>query len=390
MKLRVLAVAATLAVTAAPIAPARAAEPYEINMITSLTGGAAFLGQREADSMHALEAMINAKGGIKGRPIKFSISDDESNPQIALQLANQLAAKKVPFIIGPSITAMCQAVAPLVDKAGPVTFCISPTVAPRAGGNMFVPAPSIDDDQRVMLRYFLGRKLTKLAMIVSTDASGADFEQRLPAVLAEPEFKDIKIVAREHFAPTDISVAAQIARIKASNPDALVTFTVGTPFGTLLKGIHDSGIEVPVYGSGGNFTYAQMEQYKGFLPKELILIGSRGITNDPTARGKVKAAQQQYLAALGAAKMRSEYSTSLPWDPMMIMLEVIRRAGFDATSDQIHAALESLDSFTGIEGVYDFTTHDQRGLGVSSAALFRYDPAKPDFVQVYPAGATKR
>ncbi len=380
---------AALLLVAGAIRPAAAADPYEINMILSLTGGAAFVGTREAESMHALETMVNASGGVKGRPIKITIADDESNPQVAVQLSNQLAAKKVPFIVGPTITALCQAVAPLVDKAGPVVFCISPTIAPRRGGYMFTPAPSIDDDQAVMLRYFLNRKLTKLAMITSTDASGADWEKRLPAVLAMPEFKAIKVVDRERFAPTDLTVAAQMSRIKASNPDAIITFTVGTPMGTVLKAIHDSGIDVPIYGSGANFSATQLQQYASFLPKELILIGSRGVKHDPTATGKIRAAQEQYLAALAKANTRSEYSTSLPWDPMMVMLEVLRRVGFDATSEQVHTALENLKDFTGIEGVYDFTNRDQRGLGISSAALFRYEPATTEFVQVYPV-APKR
>ena len=88
-----------------------------------------------------------------------------------------------------------------------------------------------------------------------------------------------------------------MARMKAAAPDVLLTFTVGTPFGTLLKGVHDAGLDIPVYGSGGNFTYAQMQQYASFLPKELFLNGSRGITPDPTATGAVKRAQDVYFNA---------------------------------------------------------------------------------------------
>jgi branched-chain amino acid transport system substrate-binding protein len=387
VKNRIALVGMALAIAFGTTGPAVAADPYQINMITSMTGGAAFLGQREAESMRALETMINKSGGIKGRPIKIVISDDQSNPQVTVQLTNQLAAKKVPFIFGPSITAMCQAVAGLVDKNGPVTFCLSPAIFPRSGGYMFMGAPSIDDVVPVIFRYYLARKLTKFAVITSTDASGADFERRLAGALAAPEFKDVKIVANEHFAPTDLTVSAQLARVKAANPDALITFTVGTPFGTLLKGIHESGLEVPVFGSGGNFAFAQMQQYASFLPKDLVLNGSRGITPDPTATGAVKRAQDRYFAALAAANQRSEFAASIPWDPMMIMLEIVRRVGFNATSDQVHSAMENLKGFTGIEGTYDFTTHDQRGLGESSAALFRYDGAKNEFTQVYP---TKR
>jgi branched-chain amino acid transport system substrate-binding protein len=382
---RIALAGVALAMTFGAVGPAAAADPYEINMITSMTGGAAFLGQREVESMHALEAMVNKNGGIKGRQIKIVISDDQSNPQVAVQLSSQLAAKKVPFIFGPSLTAICQAVSGQIDKTGPVSFCLSPTIFPTAGGYTFMGAPSIDDVVPVIFRYFLSRKLTRLAVITSTDASGADFERRLAPVLARPEFKDIKIVTSEHFAPGDLTVAAQLARVKAANPDGLVTFTVGTPFGTLLKSIHESGLDVPVYGSGGNFAFAQMQQYVSFLPKDLVLNGSRGITPDPTATGAIKRAQDQYFAALAAANQRSEFAASIPWDPMMIMLEIVRRVGFDATPDQVHAAMENLKGFSGIEGTYDFTTHDQRGLGESATALFRYDGAKNEFVQIYPA-----
>jgi branched-chain amino acid transport system substrate-binding protein len=365
-------------------APARAADDITIPVILSLTGPAGFFGQKQQASLRVLEATVNAGGGIAGRKVDFEYSDDGSNPQTAVQLASGLIAKNVPLIFGPIFTATCQAVAPLVDKAGPVSFCLSPAIFPRPDGYMFMGAPSIDDVQPVIFRYLLSRKLTKVALITSTDASGADFEKRVDGVLAAPEFKDIKIVTREHFGIADISVAAQITRIKAVAPDVLLTFTVGTPFGTLLKGIHDAGLDVPVYGSGGNFTYAQMQQYTSFLPKELFLNGSRGITPDPTATGAVKRAQDGYFAALAKAGLRSEFATSIPWDPMNIVLEAIRRAGPGADAQKLWSTLESIKGYTGIEGTYDFTTHDQRGLGESATALFRYDAAKNEFVQFYP------
>jgi branched-chain amino acid transport system substrate-binding protein len=365
-------------------APARAADEITIPVVMSLTGPAAFFGTKEQASLRVLESTVNAAGGVNGRKVKFEYADDESNPQVAVQLASALIAKKVPLIFGPVFTATCQAVAPLVDKAGPVSFCLSPTIFPRSNGYMFMGAPSIDDVQPVLFRYLVSRKLTKVAMMTSTDASGADFEKRVDGILAAPEFKDLKVVTREHFAVGDISVAAQMSRIKAVAPDVLLTFTVGTPFGTLLKGIHDAGLDIPIYGSGGNFTYAQMQQYASFLPKELFLNGSRGITPDPTATGAVKRAQDRYFAALGKAGLRSEFPTSIPWDPMNIVLEAMRRAGPDADAQKLWSTMQSLKGYTGIEGTYDFTTRDQRGLGESSTALFRYDQAKNEFIQFFP------
>ena len=67
--------------------PVHAAEPYEINTILSLTGNIAFVGQTQLKSLKAIETMVNADGGIKGRPVSFVVSDDEFEP------ANRRAAR---------------------------------------------------------------------------------------------------------------------------------------------------------------------------------------------------------------------------------------------------------------------------------------------------------
>jgi branched-chain amino acid transport system substrate-binding protein len=373
-----------LAFALGPVAGAAADPPYQINVVLSLTGGASFLGTKEADSLHALETHVNTTGGINGRPVTFVIHDDQTNPQLAIQLFTQLAAQNVPLIFGPTLTALCQAVMPLVEKSGPVAFCLSPAIAPAANSYQFMGIPAISDVQPVVFRYLKSRNLTRIAMLTSTDASGSDFEKRTDAALALPEFKDFKLIANEHFAITDLTVAAQLARLKASNPDILLTFTVGPSFGTVLRGVHDAGWEIPVYGSGGNFTYAQMTQYASFLPKELFLNGSRGIVPEPGANGPVRRAQDAYFAAMKAANIRSEFSTSIPWDPMMLMIDALRHVGTNASADQLHAYLENLKGWNGIEGTYDFTTHDQRGLGQPAVALFRYDQVKGEFVKAYP------
>src|ERR1700677_3585965 len=96
-------------VSLTPLA-ARAAdpEPYEINVILSLTGIAAFLGNQELTTLKALEPVENKLGGIHGRPVKFVTYDDGSNPFNTVQLANQIMAKNVPLIMGPTLGASCE------------------------------------------------------------------------------------------------------------------------------------------------------------------------------------------------------------------------------------------------------------------------------------------
>src|SRR5579875_477305 len=110
-------VATALILSVGPKASA-APEPYEINVILSLTGSAAFIGKEEQTSLGIIERLVNQSGGVRGRPIKFAIQDDQSNPQVGVQIANSIIAKHVPVIIGPTFTAVCNAVLPLIRVLG--------------------------------------------------------------------------------------------------------------------------------------------------------------------------------------------------------------------------------------------------------------------------------
>lgn len=68
--------------------------PYEILSMLPLTGGGAFQGREQLRTLQVLEEYINKNGGIKGRPVKFNIVDTQGNPQLAVQVMNDAAAKK--------------------------------------------------------------------------------------------------------------------------------------------------------------------------------------------------------------------------------------------------------------------------------------------------------
>jgi branched-chain amino acid transport system substrate-binding protein len=103
--------------------PASAADPYEINVILPVTGQGAFIAKGELNALSVIEQQVNGTGGVRGRPIKFVVQDDQSNPELSVQLVNGVLAKKPPFVIGPSLTSSCGATAALF-KDGPVDYCL--------------------------------------------------------------------------------------------------------------------------------------------------------------------------------------------------------------------------------------------------------------------------
>jgi len=65
--------------------PGNAADPLEIYVISSQTGPISFGGKLQAPGALGLEAYVNKTGGIRGRPIKVVIIDEQSNPSVAVQ-----------------------------------------------------------------------------------------------------------------------------------------------------------------------------------------------------------------------------------------------------------------------------------------------------------------
>jgi hypothetical protein len=63
---------------------ARAEEPLELYALLPITGPLAFYGQSIAASLGAVSQTVNNSGGVAGRPIHFTVLDDQANPQVAV------------------------------------------------------------------------------------------------------------------------------------------------------------------------------------------------------------------------------------------------------------------------------------------------------------------
>jgi branched-chain amino acid transport system substrate-binding protein len=391
MRLRLLftSIAVTLAVAGggALVRPASAqGAPVEINAILALTGPAAFIGNAEKVSLSLIEGMTNAAGGIKGRPIKFVIVDDESNPQVTLQLTNGLIAKHVPVILGPSFTATCLAIGPVLAKTGPIDYCFSPSISPAAGSYQYSSTVGTHDDALALARYYRSRGWTKIALMTTTDASGQQFEAFFTEALTQPENKSLTIVAHEHWAPADLNVTAQAERIKAADPQAMIGWSAGTPTGTLLRGLHDAGVDIPIACGNGNMIYAQLAQYAAFLPAQLYFPGRRSLVQDPNAPPAIKAAQTRYFDAFKTIGVKPNLANTLAWDPALLVIDGLKKLGPDASPAALNDFIQHQNGWVGINGVYNFTNGSQRGLGIDDVVIDRWDAGKSDFVAVSKGG----
>ena len=361
-------------------------QPFTIDVIINSTGSNAFVGETYGEALRVLEKMVNKQGGINGRPLHLEFHDDGSSVTNSVQIATQLIAKHPAVVIGPAGSGTCAAVAPLFVN-GPVDYCLSTAYTPPPHGYVFAAATALlPFVGPASVRYMRLRGWKRLAVINATDATGQASDKMLNYALTLPENAGLQYVAFEHFNPTDISVAAQAQRILASHPDAVVCLQGGTPFGTVLHGLYDAGVKVPVLSSGANLDANQLSQYKSFLPPAMYFNSLLFFGRDALPKGGVRDQVDLLYAAFKDAGSKVNPSSGFSWDPGLIVVSALRKLGTNVTAEALQKYLLALHGFDGVDGTYDFRIGDNHGLNDLSVIMVTYDAAKNDFTVVSKPG----
>ncbi len=383
MTIRSLLVAIALMAGFIPAVGATKPDPYIIYVIDPLSGPNAYFGQQLQRVLQLYENVANNSGGIKGQPIHFQFLDDESKAQVAVELFGQLAAKHVPAILGPDSQSECRAVLPLTSH-GPVVYCFTPGIFPPPG-YLFSAAAGIDHTEHVLLKYAHDSGAKRLALLVETDATGQSSDKLLPQTLAKPDLAGMDVVVTQHFEPSALSVSAQVASIKAANPQYLYVSATGTPFQTVLRGLIDGGLNIPVVTSSANMDLKVLTPFGTSLPPLAFNAPPSwnvAAMHDKPLKAVVDAYQGAYKSGGGIPSPNDE----MAWDPASIIVASLRKLGTSATADQIHDFIENLHDFPGLGGYYDFRTGNQHGLGEDAVIVVSYDSAHQRFIPVSKPG----
>jgi branched-chain amino acid transport system substrate-binding protein len=350
------------------------AEDYTIDVIEPMSGNAAFVGRTHEAALHLLEGIVNQDGGVLGRPLRLVFHDDQTSPQTAVQIATEIVSRHPPVMLGSSIVAMCSAVMPLL-KNGPFDYCLSPGMRPPAGSYMF----SIGVNTQILMQgvfdFFRKNGWTRIGTISSTDATGQEIEQGFDAALKLPENAGMEIVSRQRFNTSDVSVLAQVQRIQAASPQAVIAWSTGGAIAGIFKALIQSGLDVPVLTGNGNMANEIMAQFAGFLPKQLYVPVPAFLPHDGlyTLDPRVEEKQKQFYAATAAAGIPVDYMSAGVWDTLLMTVAALNKLGPLASAAEVRDFLAAQTEFAGINGLYDFVRVPQRGLDRSSASIAQWD-----------------
>jgi branched-chain amino acid transport system substrate-binding protein len=391
---RRLALALVLVLAAGEAAVAQRAvsgEPVEIPCLLSLTGPFALVGKKSARTFQVVEKIVNATGGIQGRPLHFAVNDIGSNPTVAVQVVNQiLATRRPPVIMGPEPGAAVLAIQPLT-KNDTVLYVIAASIHPPPGSYTFGNELSTEFLTVASIRYLHKRGFTKIGILATTDVTGQDQIDQIVSTLRLPEMAGTTVVGTERQAFTDISVTSQLARLRAAGADVVFAGVAGLGFGTVLHGITDLGWDVPVMTAAGNLVREQIDQYKSFMPKEVYFVGPRFMSYSIAPRGPVKDAQARFYEAMRSEGVtRPDWVDAVVWDPAWVVVSGLRKFGPAMSAAQLHDYIEGLHGFAGMNGILDYRDGNQRGVGINAILVLKWDAGRDDWLPVSELGGNPR
>ena len=354
------AVAAALALPGAALAQSN---EIVIGITVTTTGPAAALGIPERNSLDFVAKEI---GGV---PLKVIVLDDGGDPTNATTNARRFVTEsKADIIMGSSTTPPTVAVSNVANEAGIPHFGLAPfPISPeRAKWSVAMPQP-IPIMGKVVYEHMKANNVKTVGYIGYSDSYGDlwfnDFKaQGVPMGMT--------LVDEERFARPDTSVAGQVLKLVAANPDAILVGASGTAAALPQTTLRERGYKGLIYQTHGA---ASMDFIRIAGPAAEGVLMASGPVMDPEDQPDSALTKKPGLALNKAyetkhgANSRSQFAGH-SYDAFLVLERIIPLAlkkgkpGTPEFREGIRQALMSERDIAASQGVYNFTEKDRYGV----------------------------
>jgi len=345
-----------------------AGKPFIIGAIFSTTGDNAPLGVPERNTVEMMEKAVNAAGGVKGRPVQVRFYDDAGVPEQAVKACQSLLADaNVVAIIGPTLTGPSLAIAGMCQSARmPLISCAaSVKIVEPVRSYVFKTAQTDSLAVMKLLEYCKDRKIKKVGFVYDSNAFGASGRDQWNALARKA---GVDTVAMESFGSSDTDMTAQLTKIRAAKPQAVVCWGTNPGPAIVARNMRRLGMKQPLMMSHGvsNLEFIKLagNAAEGVIfPTGKLLVAKEIPKSDPQKRVLLKYASD-YQKAFG--KPANTFGGHA-YDAFALALR--GAAGVGSDRRRIRDAVEKTKGFVGISGVFNFSPNEHNGLTKDAFAL---------------------
>ncbi|WP_219533605.1 ABC transporter substrate-binding protein [Nonomuraea guangzhouensis] len=213
--------------SAAPSSAAPAAKgdgTLTVGTLLPQTGSLAFLGPPEFAGVDAAIKEINEAGGVLGKPVtKYDTDSGDTTTNIASQSVDKLLAQKADAIIGAASSSVSESVIDKITSAGVVQFSPANTsdkfTTIKDNGLYFRTAPPDKLQGRVLGDLIVADGSDTVGILAMQDSYGTGLADQVAKTVTDG---GAEVVERVDYDPKAADFSADVAKIKAKNPKAIV------------------------------------------------------------------------------------------------------------------------------------------------------------------------
>ena len=331
---------------------AQAAEPIKIGVAEALSGGAAQYGISIRNAFQMAAEEINAAGGVNGRQLELVIEDEQGKKDEAINAFKKLIFQdKALMLFGPTLSNSAKASDPIAQSAHVVVFGTSNTAEgiTTIGDHVFRNSVTEADVLPVTIKVAAKvARIKKVAVLYGNDdvftKSGYDaFKKAL-------EDEKMPVTTTETFAKGDVDFKAQLTKIKATNPDALVLSALIAEGAPIMVQARQLGINLPFIGGNGMNSVKVFDLAKG--ASDNLWVGS------PWALGSQTPENQHFVVAYTQKyKAAPDQFSAQAYDAMNIVAAALAKikltGNLEADRKALRDALPNV-THTGATGAFKF------------------------------------
>jgi branched-chain amino acid transport system substrate-binding protein len=366
MKKFYLSAATLAAVIALPglNAPALAqTSEITIGITVTTTGPAAALGIPERN---ALEFVPKEIGGV---PLKIIVLDDGGDPTAATTNARRFVTEtKADIIMGSSTTPPTVAVSTVANEAGIPHFGLAPMPFTPAREKWSVDMPQpVPIMGKVLYEHMKAHGIKTVGYIGYSDSYG---DLWFNDIKKQGEPMGITVVDDERFARPDTSVAGQVLKLVAANPDAVLVGASGTAAALPQAALRERGYKGLIYQTHGaasmDFIRIAGASAEGVLMASGPVMNPEGQPDSALTKKPGLALDTAYEAKYGP-NSRSQFAGH-SYDAFEVLKRIIpvalktAKPGTPEFREAIRQALLTEREIPASQGVYNFTATDRYGL----------------------------
>jgi branched-chain amino acid transport system substrate-binding protein len=309
---------------------------------------------------------VNAAGGVHGRKITYKTLDDGFDVKRAVENTRQLIEDHGVFMIYNNTgTAQTGAIMPLLEESRTIVF--GPVTGASAFRDKFHPyvfhvRAGYAAEARRIVSQLKQTGITRVAVFYQDDGFGKTLMNELRNASAAEK---VPFVAEIKVDPKQPDFAAAAAETEKAQPQAVILGTAGTTFTNYVKAVQQTQAKPSFYG----FSVASLDVINRELGER-----ARGIVLAqimPSLRNSTIPVVAEYLKLLRERSAEAVPSASQfeGFVHAKLLVEGLRRAGRNLTSDSFIRALESAGEINFGRFVARYSPQSHNGSGYVELAI---------------------